>query len=289
MPRFVVFDGAPTLDQCISARRAPPASSGRWLTLPLPLPPPLSTSPRQAAAAPPPVVESQYEDADTTIKSDRRSSSASAGGVEPAASQFADADTTGLFSSSKRPRKAALEHAGVEDPSEESSGKRVKRFEESYHEESEEEEQETHRDAASASLFPPLPLIPTVLTLVSQVTSSLHPLNLDRAALSTAKLSKANPSSTLLPFPLSVSLMPTVPSSPTPERPFSTAIAQATTLPTHRKDSLSAAHLVSTGNLPTSSSSISSASPWDGRCMSSLSSSTTLRRRRAAGCPRMSP
>lgn len=151
MPRFVVFDGAPTLEQCRKSLKLRPGFKGTWTTLPLPLPPPPSTSPRTRPPSSPPAVESQFQDADTTMQRNSRRTRASEGGKPPAASQFADADTTGLFSSSSRERVVAIKGEAQESEGEGPPTKRTKRFEESYQEEEEAEDLETNEAAPSTS------------------------------------------------------------------------------------------------------------------------------------------
>ncbi|BGP13899.1 hypothetical protein JCM10213_002540 [Rhodosporidiobolus nylandii] len=156
MPRWVVFDGAPSVEQCLNTPKTSPTAPGTWRTLLVDLPPPLSTTSSKKRGPSLRPTESQYEDAEVSGVTERPIKRAKEAGTEPAASQFADADTTGLFSSSRRAELVPPSQPEDGEMKQGCPGKRARREEELVKEEPEEGD-ETGR---STSLFLPAPSQP---------------------------------------------------------------------------------------------------------------------------------
>ncbi|GAA5848665.1 hypothetical protein JCM8547_004589 [Rhodosporidiobolus lusitaniae] len=154
MPRFVMFDGAPTVAHLLATVERPSSSRGTWRTLPL-RPRLPSTSPRKDPQASPPAVELQIRDADTTAVLGEQKEQSKRAWEEHIASQFADADVTGLFSSRGRDEVLPSSIGEDEGVTEEPPKKHSRRLAELVKQEAREKQHESSRSGQSLLLPPP--------------------------------------------------------------------------------------------------------------------------------------
>ncbi|GAA6027044.1 hypothetical protein JCM8097_006066 [Rhodosporidiobolus ruineniae] len=99
MPRLVLFDGAPTLEQCLQSARLPSKPRGSWTAFSFDLSSTRSTSSRDASQQQPAAADEDEHGGRALKERLSHSKRPKEELEEPTASQFADADTTGLFSS----------------------------------------------------------------------------------------------------------------------------------------------------------------------------------------------
>ncbi|GAA5968320.1 hypothetical protein JCM11641_003809 [Rhodosporidiobolus odoratus] len=154
MPRYVVFTGAPTVQQCLKAATLPAAAHASWRTFSVPLPSTRSTSPRRSPPHPQ-AVNKQARASKKVVPDGKVKSEGDSGDrAERTSSQFADADTTGLFSSRKQVEVVPSSQPEGEDDVAEPPSKRQRREETPVKAESG-DEQETERTRMSFLLPPP--------------------------------------------------------------------------------------------------------------------------------------
>ncbi|GAA5921989.1 hypothetical protein JCM1841_000723 [Sporobolomyces salmonicolor] len=101
MPRFILFDGAPTVAECLASEKNPRCPPLRWQTFKFSIP---AAPPARSTAAPPPPSPpeaSQFQDAETLPKDRLVEDEDLPAWADGTSSQFADADTSG---EGKRPK-----------------------------------------------------------------------------------------------------------------------------------------------------------------------------------------
>ncbi|GAA5905397.1 hypothetical protein JCM5296_003706 [Sporobolomyces johnsonii] len=95
MPRFILFDGAPTLAECLASENQPNRPPRCWQTFELALP---AAPPTRSTGPPPPTPPpeaSQFQDAETQPKNMLGEEEEVPAWADRTSSQFADADTSG--------------------------------------------------------------------------------------------------------------------------------------------------------------------------------------------------
>ncbi|GAA5885479.1 hypothetical protein JCM6882_009637 [Rhodosporidiobolus microsporus] len=155
MPRFILFDGAPTLAQCLHTEKLPANSRGRWRTFSVDLPPTRSTSPHLARTTSDEEVKHDEEDEDASKQRRTGLTTSQDEEVEPRASQFADADTTGLFSAARKPDIVPSSQPNEDEDDVDRPTKRARRNE--WHAEEENEDEDEANTTKNTSVFLPAP------------------------------------------------------------------------------------------------------------------------------------
>ncbi|GAA5953535.1 hypothetical protein JCM21900_006194 [Sporobolomyces salmonicolor] len=129
MPRFVLFDGAPTVAECLASEKNPRRLALRWQTFEFSIP---AAPPARSTAPPPPpspLEASQFHDAETLPKDRLVVDEDLPAWADRTSSQFADADTSGEGKRPKDKKELVSESENEEevekDQVEESLGRRT--------------------------------------------------------------------------------------------------------------------------------------------------------------------
>ncbi|GAA5830348.1 hypothetical protein JCM11251_001318 [Rhodosporidiobolus azoricus] len=176
MPKFVVFEGAPTVQQCLEAVQLPAGSRGSWRTFPVGLSAPRSTTPPPRKAR---------RDEDSTgdrarkrllLRTTVTQSEAQEEDDDVKVSQFADADTTGLFSAARQAAVVPSSQPDGNDDHFERQTKRIRQEEQNLGEDGEEGGDDANGTTpASALLPPPSQVNPRLSRLIRRNRFSLAP------------------------------------------------------------------------------------------------------------------